>query len=77
VIWQVPNELQASEVETSEVVIAALRALPLKQGQVMALMMDGYSAQEAAELLEMTPQAVRQTLVRARRRLREVWISET
>lgn len=55
-------------------VLAALQLLPLKQRQVFALHLDGYTTDEIAELLEMQPQTIRSHRRHARNRLeRELW----
>lgn len=52
-------------------VFAALGQLPMKQRQVMAWHLDGFSTGEMAAALDMTPAAVRQNLARARAQLKE------
>jgi RNA polymerase sigma-70 factor (ECF subfamily) len=53
------------------VVIRALAALPPSQRRVMAWVLDGYTTDEIAEELRMTPETVRQNLCRARARLKD------
>jgi RNA polymerase sigma factor (sigma-70 family) len=48
-------------------VLAVLRALPPRQRQVLALVLDGWSPAEIADLLGMEPPAVRASLKKARR----------
>lgn len=50
-------------------VVAILRALPPAQLEVMALIFDGYTPAEIAELLDKSPATVRSNLRQARRRL--------
>lgn len=52
-------------------VIAVLRCLPSAQRTVMALILDGYSPAEIAELLHENPANVRSNLRHARSRLRQ------
>lgn len=54
-------------------VLKALASLPMRQRQAFAWAYDGFSAQETAEHLEMTPEAVRQNLARARKHLKQAW----
>lgn len=56
--------------ENKEAVMQILGTLPTAQRNVLALIVDGFSPTEIAELLGGTPQAVRKNLERARRRLR-------
>lgn len=51
-------------------VIAVLQCLPPAQRVVMALILDGYSPSEIAELLHLNPDTVRSNLRHARSRLR-------
>ncbi|MEU0845703.1 sigma-70 family RNA polymerase sigma factor [Streptomyces sp. NPDC005962] len=53
-------------------VYEALAQLPMKQRQVMAWLLDGYSTNEIADELEMKPNAVRQNVSRARALLKEL-----
>ena len=57
------------------VVLQVLAALPMRQRQAVAWCYDGFSAQETAEHLGLTPEAVRQNLARARKRLKQAWQS--
>jgi RNA polymerase sigma factor (sigma-70 family) len=53
-------------------VLAAIGRLPLKEKQVFALHFDKFETNEIAEILQMTPAAVRQNLARARARLKQL-----
>lgn len=53
-------------------VYEALAQLPMRQRQVMAWRLDGYSTNEIAETLEMQPNAVRQNVARARALLKDI-----
>lgn len=57
--------------EQQERVYEALRWLPMKQRQAMAWHFDQFSAQETAQHLNTTAEAVRQNLTRARANLRQ------
>jgi RNA polymerase sigma factor (sigma-70 family) len=48
-----------------DAVLSAIQQLPLKEKQVFALHFDQLKTSEIAEILEMTPDAVRQNLARA------------
>ncbi|MFE6166154.1 RNA polymerase sigma factor [Streptomyces sp. NPDC056486] len=54
-------------------VVTVLASLPMRQRQAFAWSYDGFSAQETAQHLEMTPEAVRQNLARARKQLKQAW----
>jgi RNA polymerase sigma factor (sigma-70 family) len=56
--------------EEARTVQAALTSLPVKQRQVMALFIDGFSPTEIAEQLGCESGAVRQNLFKARRKLK-------
>lgn len=56
--------------EQSELVLAALRLLPLNQRVVMAWACDDYTPTETARALGMKPENVRKSLQRAREQLR-------
>ncbi|MEV6133616.1 sigma-70 family RNA polymerase sigma factor [Streptomyces violaceusniger] len=53
-------------------VYEALAQLPMRQRQVIAWHLDGFSTNEIADALEMRPPAVRQNLARARAQLKEL-----
>jgi RNA polymerase sigma factor (sigma-70 family) len=53
-------------------VLSAIRRLPLKEKQVFALHFDKFETSEIAEILQITPAAVRQNLARARARLKDL-----
>nr|WTB11992.1 sigma-70 family RNA polymerase sigma factor [Streptomyces antimycoticus] len=53
-------------------VYQALARLPMKQRQVIAWHLDGFSTDEIADVLDMRPPAVRQNLSRARAQLKEL-----
>ncbi|RAO00729.1 RNA polymerase sigma factor [Micromonospora noduli] len=50
----------------------ALRQLPMRQRQLLAWSFEGYTPTEIAEQLHMTPEAVRSSLYKARKRLEEL-----
>jgi RNA polymerase sigma factor (sigma-70 family) len=52
-------------------VAQVLSSLPPKQAETMAFVIKGFTPSEIAELLGRTPEAVRQNLLEARRRLRQ------
>lgn len=54
-------------------VIAALRTLPPKQREVMAWIVDGFSAAEIARELGVSPESVRQNHSKARKHLRRFY----
>jgi DNA-directed RNA polymerase specialized sigma24 family protein len=54
------------EWEQRHEVLRLVASLPVRQQQIMAWTLDGYSPSEIAEVLSMAPDAVRQTLRRAR-----------
>jgi RNA polymerase sigma factor (sigma-70 family) len=56
----------------SDAVLAAIRQLPLKEKQVFALHFDEFGTSEIAEILQMTPAAVRQNLARGRAKLKQL-----
>jgi RNA polymerase sigma factor (sigma-70 family) len=56
--------------EAERAIFEALAALPERQRQVMAWKLDGYQTAEIAAHLDMTPEAVRKTVERARKALR-------
>jgi len=58
--------------EQSELVLAALRLLPLNQRVAMAWAYDGYTPTETARALGMKPDNVRKSLQRAREELRSL-----
>ncbi|MFF4484548.1 sigma-70 family RNA polymerase sigma factor [Streptomyces sp. NPDC021218] len=53
-------------------VYEALARLPMRQRQVIAWHLDGFSTNEIANVLDMRPPAVRQNLARARAQLKEL-----
>jgi RNA polymerase sigma factor (sigma-70 family) len=55
-----------------DAVLSAIQQLPLKEKQVFALHFDRFETGEIAEILQMTPAAVRQNLARARARLKKL-----
>jgi RNA polymerase sigma-70 factor (ECF subfamily) len=55
--------------EQQHEILRLLRHLPERQRQVLAWTLDGYTAAEIAEVLERTPEAVRASLMKARRTL--------
>jgi RNA polymerase sigma factor (sigma-70 family) len=58
--------------DEARVVLAALADLPPKQRQVMAWTIDGFSPAEIARELDVDPAAVRQSLAKARRTLKQL-----
>jgi RNA polymerase sigma factor (sigma-70 family) len=58
--------------ENREWVMQILQSLPPGQREVMAFIIDGFAPTEVAALLGRSPDAVRQSLCAARRRLKEV-----
>ena len=58
--------------EETQVVLHALQQLPLLQRQVLALIYDGFSYREIAQILVMSEAAVRKNAERARRRMSEL-----
>lgn len=54
-----------------------LRALPRDEGIALALKMDGFTAQETGEILDVTPERARYLLKKARRRLQRDLATET
>ncbi|MGW6460868.1 RNA polymerase sigma factor [Streptomyces sp. NPDC055078] len=67
--WQTPAH--AAELGTEErTVIEHLLRLPAKQRAALAWNLDGFTAQESAEAMGITPEAVRQNLARARSALK-------
>ncbi|MGI5338567.1 RNA polymerase sigma factor [Streptomyces sp. CA-181903] len=66
--------LERIELDAQEaLVLKVLADLPMQQRRVFAWIYDGFSARETAELLKITPEAVRQNLARARKSLRRAW----
>jgi RNA polymerase sigma-70 factor (ECF subfamily) len=55
--------------EEARLVLAALQALPPRQSQIMAWMIDGFGAAEIARELGISPEAVRQSCAKARKNL--------
>lgn len=62
-----PHPEEAEAWLQEQQVIEVLRALPPRQGQVLALTLDGWPPAEIADLLGMDPSAVRSSLMKARR----------
>ncbi|MFI6824997.1 RNA polymerase sigma factor [Micromonospora sp. NPDC050187] len=62
-----PSEIAVWEARQEE--LRLLRHLPSRQRQVMAWTLEGYQPAEIAEQLRMTPEAVRSSLLKARRTL--------
>lgn len=60
---------EAAHWEEKQEVLRLLRKLPPRQAQVMAWRFDGFKPAEIAEQLQMTPEAVRSNLRKARRSL--------
>ncbi|MGW5748518.1 RNA polymerase sigma factor [Amycolatopsis sp. NPDC003861] len=54
---------------SAELTLSLLAKLPIRQRQVLAFWMDGFRAEEVADMLELSPAAVRSHLRHARRRL--------
>lgn len=70
--WQPPSLFADLEHdEECRQVIELLRALPVRQREVMAWSYDGYAPQEIAEFIGISDDAVRASLYQARRRLRK------
>jgi RNA polymerase sigma factor (sigma-70 family) len=63
-----PPEIFAEE----QIVLAALRQLPVRQRCVIALLYDGFNTREIADVLSISPAAVRQHLHRGRSRLKDM-----
>lgn len=66
--------LSATNVEAWEQrheILRLLAGLPPRQRQVLAWTLDGYTPAEIAEVLAITPEAVRASLMKARRALAE------
>jgi len=57
--------------EDREWVIFLLNSLPTEQRKVMAFVVDGFSPSEIAVMLGRSPEAVRQSLLEARKRLKQ------
>jgi RNA polymerase sigma factor (sigma-70 family) len=51
----------------TQLIITVLRALPPRQRQVLALTIDGWPPADISTLLDLTPEAVRSNLMKARR----------
>ncbi|MER5766498.1 RNA polymerase sigma factor [Streptomyces sp. NPDC001985] len=67
--WQTPAHAAELSAEQQRV-IELLLALPAKQRAAMAWNLDGFTAQESAGAMGITPEAVRQNLARARASLK-------
>ncbi|MFD7232126.1 RNA polymerase sigma factor [Streptomyces sp. NPDC059881] len=67
--WQTPADAAELGVEERRVV-EVLLTLPAKQRAAMAWTLDGFTAQECAEAMGITPEAARQNLSRARATLK-------
>jgi RNA polymerase sigma factor (sigma-70 family) len=70
--WLAPVSGPMDISDEQQAVLAALRQLPPAQRHVIALVYDGYSSREAAEMLGTTEAAVRQSLKRGRKKLRDM-----
>jgi RNA polymerase sigma factor (sigma-70 family) len=66
---EVSAALAAELTEEARQVLAALRALPPRQRQVMAWSIDGFGAVEIARELGVSPESVRQSYAKARKNL--------
>jgi RNA polymerase sigma factor (sigma-70 family) len=55
-----------------DAVLSVIRGLPPKEKQVFALHFDKFETSEIADILQMTPAAVRQNLARARKKLKQL-----
>ncbi len=64
-----PAPAPAAEWEQRHEVLRVISQLPPRQRQVMAWTFDGYTPAEIAEILRLAPDAVRQSLAKARRAL--------
>lgn len=65
----VSTALAAELTEEARQVLAALQALPPRQRQVMAWIIDGFGAAEIARELGISPESVRQSYAKARKNL--------
>jgi RNA polymerase sigma factor (sigma-70 family) len=65
----VPVAVAVELTEEARQVLAALRALPPGQRQVMAWIIDGFGAAEIARELGVSPESVRQSYAKARKNL--------
>jgi RNA polymerase sigma factor (sigma-70 family) len=65
----VPVALAVELTEEARQVLAALQALPRRQRQVMAWIIDGFGAAEIARELGVSPESVRQSHAKARKNL--------
>jgi RNA polymerase sigma factor (sigma-70 family) len=65
----VPVALAVELSEEARQVLEALQALPPRQRQVMAWIIDGFGAAEIARELEVSPESVRQSHAKARKNL--------
>jgi RNA polymerase sigma-70 factor (ECF subfamily) len=65
----VSTALAAELTEEARQVLAALQALPSRQRQVMAWIVDGFGAAEIARELGISPESVRQSHAKARKNL--------
>lgn len=61
-----------AELEARYTVLRLLKGLPFRQRQVLALTLDGLAPKEIADELDLTPEAVRASLKKARRRTAEL-----
>lgn len=62
-----PDDLDIAALERRHDILRALATLPIRQRQVMAWTLDGHTPTEIAEILRITPEAVRSSLRKARR----------
>jgi len=68
----VPASARLELREETQVVLHGLRQLPLVQRQVLALVYDGFSYAEIAQITGASEAAVRKNMERARRRMSEL-----
>ena len=74
--WVMPDWFDPTAIpEEENRVIEAITSLPFRQRQVMAWHYDGYTNQEIAQILGITPEDVASNLYQGRRRLR-TWVDQ-
>ncbi|MEU8024661.1 sigma-70 family RNA polymerase sigma factor [Micromonospora haikouensis] len=66
------NGCELSAADAKQDIRVALRQLPMRQRQLLAWSFEGYTPTEIAEQLHMTPEAVRSSLYKARKKLDEL-----
>jgi RNA polymerase sigma-70 factor (ECF subfamily) len=71
------SQQESDEVEARHTLIALLRPMPMRQRQILAWTYDGYAPAEIAELLKLSPEAVRANLYKARQALKRTAGRET